>query len=96
MRDLLAHVSFTEQFVHSSECLEMNLCLDLSIQVLYSSLTLSSGTNKRVSHCSKKKDDNNKQQLETQTISCDLMSLRLQLLPQPTTHPSAQPGTCLS
>ena len=76
VRDLLARVSFAEQFVHSGECPETNLCLDPSIQVLYGSPTPSSGTSKRASRCSKKKDDDDKRRLATQPISCDLSSLR--------------------
>ena len=37
VRDLLARVSFAEQFVHSGECLETNLCLDPTVQVLSTS-----------------------------------------------------------
>ena len=56
VRDLLACVSFAEQFVHSGERPETNLGLDPSIQVLSSSPSEPSKASKKVSCCCKKKD----------------------------------------
>ena len=64
MRDLLARVSFAEQFVHSGECPETNLGLDPSIQVLSSSPSEPSKASKKVSCCCKKKDGKDKRRPE--------------------------------
>ena len=67
-------------------CISTSCCLALFLYQLWMDYR----------YITKKKDDDNKQRLATQPISCDLLSLRPQLPPWPTTHPSAQPGTHLS